>query len=100
MNVTSWPADVIQHHILRTQCLKIVMTWSLFYKHCNSSSSFQIIPRLVKRTAQKSDIIWFWNRLVKIDRVFVRGSDNREHNHPYLKAHVNIQLKNISLLII
>ena len=29
--------------------------------------------------------------------MFVRGRDNNEHNHPYLKPHANIQLENCAL---
>ena len=42
---------------------------------------FQIVPRSVQRGGQEPDGVWLLNRVVEVQRVRVRGCDDREQNH-------------------
>ena len=42
---------------------------------------FQIVPRVVQRGRQESDVVWFFNRVVEVQSVRVRGRDDCEQNH-------------------
>ena len=49
--------------------------------HGYSSYIFQVIPRVVQRGRQESDVVWFLNRVVEVQSVRVRGRDDCEQNH-------------------
>ena len=42
---------------------------------------FQIVPRVVQRGRQESDVVWFLNRVVEVECVRVRGRDDCKQNH-------------------